>query len=94
MKRIQDPLGWPELKSVWEEESRKKYLIGGHNLAKAPCGKAKEAFQAFSKAKKISTKYAVSMIFEFPNIITSLELNSISEYKNGVGSTAIDEIDR
>ena len=62
MKRIQDPLGWPELKSVWEEEARKKNRIGRRNLALTPCGQAEEAFKAFSKAIKISPKYDVACL--------------------------------
>ena len=94
MKRIQDPLGWPELNSVWEEEARKKNRISRRNLSLTPCGQLEEAFKAFNKVTKISPKYAVAMIFRFPHNITSLKLNSMSEDENEVGSTTIVELDR
>jgi hypothetical protein len=77
MKRIQDPLGWPELKLVWEEEARKKNRISS-NLASTPCGQVDEAFKTFNKVTKISPKYYVAMIFRFPHLITSPKLNSMA----------------
>jgi hypothetical protein len=52
MKCIQDPLGWPELKSVWEEEARKKNRLSRRNLSLTPYGQLEEAF----KVTKISPK--------------------------------------
>jgi hypothetical protein len=75
MKRIQDPLGWPELKSVWEEETKKRNRISRRNLSLTPYGQLEETF----KVTKISPKYGVTMIFRFPLNITSLKLNSMSE---------------
>ena len=75
MKRIQDPLGWEELKSVWEEEAGRTNRVSRRNLSSTPCGQLEEAF----KVTKISPKYAVTMIFRFPHNITSLKLNSMSE---------------
>jgi len=78
MKRIQDPLGWEELKSVWEEEARKKNRISRRNLSLTPCGQVEEAFRTFNKTIKISPKYYVTMIFRFPHFITSPKLNSMA----------------
>jgi hypothetical protein len=77
MKRIQDSLGWAELKLVWEEEARKKNRIS-INLTSTPCGQVDEAFKTFNKAIKFSPKYYVAMIFRFPHIITSPKLNSMA----------------
>jgi hypothetical protein len=65
MKRIQDPLGWPELKSFWEEEEAgRKNRISRRNLSLTPYGQVHEAFKAFNKAIKISPNYCCDHDFQ------------------------------